>query len=131
MFLGFNNQKKLARYKRFSYEPKHFDAESENFRIRRNIIKKQLDLNQQPMSLEKEAFILTKPKPNGIPIILFISFITSSIGFFHFYSEVKTSIGKEVSVLGNTWGINELGQFTCLGILFTCGYMFIKKSKKL
>lgn len=131
MFLGFGRQKKLARYKRFNYEPRAFDAESESFKVRRNIIKEQLENNEEPISIEKEAFLMSKPKPNGLPIVLFIGFVASSIGFYRFYNLVKTDIGQEVSVMGNTWGANELGQFTCLAILFSCGYLFIRKSKKL
>lgn len=131
MFLGFGRQKKLARYKRFNYEPRAFDADSESFRVRRNIIKEQLESNQEIQSLEKEAFVLTKEKTNLLPFLFFIGFITGSIGFYHFYNQVKLSKGKEIAVLGSTWEANELGQFACLAILFISGFMFIRKSKKL
>lgn len=131
MLLGFGRNKKLARYKRFNYEPRAFNAESESFRVRKNIIKKQLEANQEPISLEKEAFLLSKKSPSLLPLILFMGFVVGAAGFYYFYSLVKVSIGKEVAVLGTTWGANELGQFACLALLFISGVMFIRKSKKI
>ena len=131
MFLGFGRQKKLARYKRFNYESRHYNAEKEGFESRKKLIKEQLANNEPVLSIEKESFLLSKKKTSLVPIVLFTGFIIGTISFYHFYSRLKTSKGIDISLLGSTWGAYELAQFASLAVVCVSGFMFIRKSKKL